>query len=154
MAMESAKSLLTLALLQGLARSSLIDPFFLLLSPHPTRRHFPHRHFTRHVFLATLLAAILLIDIVLVTSYCTTSHRCSCHSERCAKHVTKLAIILVMSFSPPYSPHLTRSHTRRVFLATILAASYSLSSSPPAPSLTSYSSLGIVQLPGVCHSES
>jgi len=86
-------------------------------------------------FLATLLAAIptavkhidiLLINIVLVTSYCTTSCRCSCHPESFTNHVTKLAIIL--------------------------AASYSLSSSPPPPSLTSYSSLRIVQLPGVCHS--
>jgi len=122
MAMESAKPLLMLVLSQGSARSSLIDPFFLLLSARPTRRHFPHRHFTRCAFLATLLAVILLIDIVLVTSYCTTSRRCSCHSERCAKHVTKLAIILVMSFSPPYSPPLTRSHTRRVLLAIVLTA--------------------------------
>ena len=118
--MESAKPLLTLALSQDSARSSLIDPFFLLLSPRPTRRHFPHRHFTRRAFLTTLLATILFIDIVLVTSYCTTSHRCSCHSERCAKYVTKLAIILVASFSPPYSPRLTRSHTRRVLLTIVL----------------------------------
>ena len=122
MAMGSAKPLLTLALSQGSARSSLIDAFFLRLSPGPTRRHFPHRHFTRHAFLATLLAAILLIDIVLITSYCTTSRCYSCQSERCAKHVTKFAIILVASCSPPYSPRLTRSHTRRVILAIVLAA--------------------------------
>jgi len=121
MAMESGKLLLTLALSQGLARSSLIDPFLLLLSPRPTCRHFPHRHFSRRTFLATLLAAILLTDIVLITSYCTTSRHCSCNCERCAKHVTNLAIILVASFSPPYSLHLTRSHTRRVLLAIVLA---------------------------------
>jgi len=46
---------------------------------------------------------------------------------------------------PSYSSHLSRHHTRR----DLLAASYSLSSSPLAPSLTSYSSLYIVQLPGV-----
>jgi len=112
-------------------------------------------------FLATLLAAILtaaklidilLIDIVLVTSYCTTSCRCSCHSESCANHVTKLAIILAASYSLSSSLCPTRYRPRRVLLAIILAASYSLSSSPPAPSLTSYSSLRIVQLPAVCHS--
>jgi len=46
---------------------------------------------------------------------------------------------------PSYSSRLSRHHTRRDLLAT----SYSLSSSPLAPSLTSYSSLCIVQLPGV-----
>ena len=40
-------------------------------------------------------------------------------------------------------------YTHRAFLAIIPAASYSLLSSPPAPSLTSYSSLCIVQLPSV-----
>jgi len=46
---------------------------------------------------------------------------------------------------PSYSLRLSRHHTRRDLLAT----SYSLSSSPLAPSLTSYSSLCIVQLPSV-----
>ena len=46
---------------------------------------------------------------------------------------------------PSYSSCLPRHHTRR----DLLAASYSLSSSPLSPSLTSYSSLFIVQLPGV-----
>jgi len=84
--------------------------------------------------------------------YSTTS-RCLCHSESCANHAIKLAIILaasyslsssprltryrprhvllalilVASYSLPYSSRLTRSHTRRVLLAIILAASYSLS---------------------------
>jgi len=47
-----------------------------------------------------------------------------------------IAIVLVTSFTPSYRHDL-------------LAASYSLSPSPLAPSLTSYSSLCIVQLPGV-----
>jgi len=46
---------------------------------------------------------------------------------------------------PSYSSRLSRHHTCRNLLAT----SYSLSSSPLAPSLTSYSSLCIVQLPDV-----
>jgi len=46
---------------------------------------------------------------------------------------------------PSYSSHLSHYHT----CCDSLVASYSLSSSPLAPSLTSYSSLCIVQLPGV-----
>ena len=46
---------------------------------------------------------------------------------------------------PSYWSHLSRHHTHR----DLLAASYSLSSSPLAPSLTSHSSLCIVQLPGI-----
>jgi len=65
------------------------------------------------------------------------------------------ALVMAWRFPlPSYSPYRTCSHTRRVLLALILAASYSLSFSPPAPSLTSYSSRCIVQLPAVCHSES
>jgi len=56
--------------------------------------------------------------------------------------------------SPSYSPRPTRYHPRRILLALIVATSYSLLSLLPAPSLTSYSSLCILQLPGVCHSES
>ena len=78
--------------------------------------------------------------------YSTTS-RCLCHSESCASHAIKLAIILaawyslssllrltrycprpvllslilVVSYSLPYSSRLTRSHTRRVLLATVHA---------------------------------
>jgi len=48
-----------------------------------------------------------------------------------------------------YSPRPTRYRPRRVLLGLIVATSYSLSSSPPASSLTSYSSLCILQLPGV-----
>jgi len=60
--------------------------------------------------LSIVLTASNLIDIVLVTLYCTTTHCHSCHSESCANHVRNLA--------------------------TILAVSYSLSSSLPVPSLT------------------
>ena len=66
--------------------------------------------------------------------------------------VTLRAVLTMSQSSPSYSLHPTRYRPRRVLLAIILAASYSLSSSPPAPSLTSYSSLRIVQLPPVCHS--
>ena len=51
--------------------------------------------------------------------------------------------------SPSYSPRPTCYHQRRVLLALIVATSYSLSSSPPATLLTSYSSLCFLQLPGV-----
>ena len=56
--------------------------------------------------------------------YSTTS-QCLCHSESCANHATKLAIVLAASYSLSYSPSLTRSHTHRVLLALILAAPYS-----------------------------
>jgi len=61
------------------------------------------------------------MDIVLITVYSTTS-RCLCHSESCANHVTKLAIIHAASYSLSSSPRLTRSHSRRVLLAIVLAA--------------------------------
>ena len=66
------------------------------------------------MLLATIITAIkqvdILNDIIHVTSYCTSSHHCPCHSESCANHATQLAIVV--------------------------ATSYKLSSSPPAPSLT------------------
>ena len=61
--------------------------------------------------------------------YSTTS-RCLCHSESCANHAIKLAIILAASYSLSSSPRPTSSHTRRVLLAPILVTSYSLSYSP------------------------
>jgi len=94
----------------------LATSYSLSSSPRLTPSH------SCHVLLAIVLATSTLIDIILVTVYSTTS-RCLCHSESCTYLVTKLAIIL--------------------------AVSYSLSSSPPAPSLTSYLSLCILQLPGV-----
>jgi len=63
----------------------------------------------------------------LITVYSTTS-RCLCHSESCANHAIKLAIILAMSYSLSSSPCLTRYRPRRILLAIVLAASYSLSS--------------------------
>jgi len=57
--------------------------------------------------------------------YSTTS-RCLCHSESCANHAIKLAIILAASYSLSSSPRLTRYCPRRVLLALILVASYSL----------------------------
>jgi len=65
------------------------------------------------------------------------------------------ALVMAWRFPlPSYSPRRTCSRTHRVLLALILAAAYSLSFSLPAPSLTSYWSRCIVQLPAVCHSES
>ena len=93
----------------------LVASYSTLYPPRLTRSH------TRHVLLAIVLAASILIDIVLVTVYCTTS-RCLFYSESCANLVTKLAIILVASYSLPYPPCLTRSHTRRVLPAIVLAA--------------------------------
>jgi len=65
----------------------------------------------------------------LVTVYSTTS-QCLCQSEGCANHAIKLAIILAASYSLSSSPRLTRYHPRHVLLAIVVAASYSLSSSP------------------------
>jgi len=48
--------------------------------------------------LSIVLTASNIIDIILVTSYCTSSHRCSCHSESCANHATKLAIVVAASY--------------------------------------------------------
>ena len=67
--------------------------------------------------------------------YSTTSQYL-CHSESCAKHATKLAIILAASYSLSSSPHLSRSHTHCILLALILDMSYSLSSRLLASSLT------------------
>jgi len=73
-----------------------------------------------------------------------------CKSTSISNGLTlSISIVLVASYTPSYSPHLTCSHTRHVLLTLILATSYSLSSLPPASYLTLYSSLCIVQLPGV-----
>ena len=57
--------------------------------------------------------------------YSTTS-RCLCHSASCANHPIKLAILLAASYSLSSSPRLTRYRPRRVLLALILVVSYSL----------------------------
>jgi len=59
--------------------------------------------------------------MVRITVYSTTS-RCLCHSESCANHVTKLAIILTVSYSLSSWPLLTCSHSCHVLLAIVLAA--------------------------------
>jgi len=64
--------------------------YLLSYPPHLTCSH------TRHILLAIILTSGTLIDIVLLTVYCTTSCYL-CHSESCANHVTKLAIILAVS---------------------------------------------------------
>jgi len=88
--------------------------YSLSSSPCLTRSH------SRHVLLAIVLAAGVLIDIVLVTVYSTTS-QCLCHSESYANHVTRLAIILAASYSLSSLPRLTRSHSRHILLAIVLA---------------------------------
>ena len=83
---------------------------------------------TRHVLLALILAASYSLSFLQlapsVTSYSSRGMvqlPAVCHSESCTNHVTKLAIILVTSYSPLYSQCLTHSHTRRVLLAIVLA---------------------------------
>jgi len=61
--------------------------------------------------------------------YSTTS-QCLYHSESCANHAIKLAIILAASYSLLFSPRLTRDRPHRVLLAPVHVMSYSLSYSP------------------------
>jgi len=78
-------------------------------------------NYTHHVLLAIILTAGTLIDIILAVSYplwfslpapslTSYSSRCIvqlpaiCHSESCANHVTKLAIMLAASYLQSYSP--------------------------------------------------
>ena len=93
----------------------LTTSYLLSSSPRLTLSH------SRNVLLANVIAAGILIDIVLVTVYSTTS-RCLCHSESCANHVTKLAIILTVSYSLSSSPRLTHSHSHHILLTIVLAA--------------------------------
>jgi len=110
-------------------------------SPRLTCNH------TRRVLLAIVLAASTLIDIILAASYqlsflplepsltsyllrCIVQLPSVCHSESCANHVTKLAIILTASYllsslpvaacsSPSSSSSLCSS--RRVHLVVLIA---------------------------------
>ena len=117
------------------------------------------RHHTHHDLLA---ASYLLSSSLLAPSL--TSYSSLCIVQLSGVSVTLRAALTLSQSSPSYSPHLTCNHTRHVLLAIvlaagtlidiILAASYLLSFSPLAPSLTSYLSRCIVQLPTVCHSES
>ena len=93
-----------------------------------------------------------------------TSYSSMCIVQLPGVSVTLRAALTLSQSSPSYSPRLTCNHTCRVLLAIVLAAgtlnaillaaSYPLSFLPPAPSLTSYLSHCIVQLPAVCHSKS
>jgi len=117
------------------------------------------RHHTHRDLLA---ASYLLSSSLLAPSL--TSYSSLCIVQLPGVSVTLRAALTLSQSSPSYSPHLTCNHTRHVLLAIvlaagtlidiILAASYLLSFSPLAPSLTSYLSRCIVQLPAVCHSES
>jgi len=81
MSMQSAKPLPTLALTQGSASSSLLDPFSLLLSPSPrylssslhchhTRRHQTNDILFVDIFLIVIfLMNIFLINILLVAPF-------------------------------------------------------------------------------------
>jgi len=114
-----------------------MDPFFLLLSPHPTCRHFPNQHLTRCAFLATILTVSYSLSYLLrptcphslrPTPY--RSHHWHPHWHR-TRHVvlynlllsvTPRAVITMSQSSPSYSPRLTCNHTHRVLLAFVLAA--------------------------------
>jgi len=117
------------------------------------------RHHTRHDLLA---ASYSLSSLPLAPSL--TSYSSLCIVQLPGVSVTLRAALTLSESSPSYSPRLTCNHTCRVLLAIVLStgtlidiiltASYPLSFSPPAPSLTLYSSHCIVQLPAACHSES
>jgi len=115
---EQAEPCVSVSVSNGLALCIdiiLAMSYSLSSSPHLTHSH------SRHVLLAIVLAAGVLIDIVLVTVYSTTSW-CLCHSESSTNHVTKLVIILTVSYSLSSSPYLTRSHSHHILLAIILTA--------------------------------
>jgi len=117
---------------------------------------------SHHTHRDLLAASYLLSSSPLAPSL--TSYSLLCIVQPPGVSVTLRAALTLSQSSPSYSPHLTCNHTRRVLLAIVLTAgtlidiilaeSYLLSFSPPEPSLTSYSSRCIVQLPTVCHSES
>jgi len=117
------------------------------------------RHHTRRDLLA---ASYSLSSSPLAPSL--TSYSSLCIVQLPGVSVTLRGALTLSESSPSYSPRLTYNHTHRILHAIvltagtlidiILAASYPLSFSPPAPSLTSNSSRCTVQLPAVCHSES
>jgi hypothetical protein len=111
------------------------DPFFLLHSPHPTRRHSSRCGQTRRYHTGRVLLVDILSDILHVASFslrysppstpppsssltwyslCRIVHlsRVSGLLSR-ANHVTKLPRMVVASYSPSYSPRLTRYRPRR-----------------------------------------
>jgi len=144
---ESTSDSNGLALTTTIVLVTSFTPSYLL---HLTCSH------TRRVLLAVILAASYLLlfsplapSLTSYLSHCIVQLPAVCHSESCANHVTKLAIIRITSYLQSYSSCLIRHYTRHVLLALILTVSYSLSSSPLVLSLTSYSSQCIVQLPGI-----
>ena len=117
------------------------------------------RHHTRRDLLAASYSLSSSPLALSLTSYSTL-----CIVQLPGVFVTLRAALILPQSSPSYSPHLTCSHTCHVLLAIVLTAGtlldiilatfYPLLFSPSAPSLTSYSSSCIVQLPVDCHSES
>jgi len=101
-------------------------------------------HHTRCDLLATSYSLLSLPLAPLLTSYSSL-----CIVQLPGVTVTLRAVLTLSQSSPSYSPRLNCNHTHRILLAIILAAgtlidiilaaSYPLSFSPPAPSLTSYS---------------
>ena len=130
-----------------LAHRSYVDPFFLLLSPRP-------RYSSSFFVFPSYLPPSSLPSNSSTSSSSTSYLSHHIVPVPATVPVTLRAVLTMSQTSPSYSPHPTRYHPRRVLLALIVTTFYSLSSSPPAPSLTSYSLLCILQLPGVCHSES
>ena len=140
MSMQRAKPLPTLALPQGSRSSSLLDPFFLLLSPRPLHCHHTRRHQTNDVlFVDIFLINIFLINILLVAPFLlhfslpsslpsntsTSSSTTSYSSHRIvpaptAVSVTRRAVLTMPQSSPSCSPPPTSYRPHR-----------------PAPSLTS-----------------
>jgi len=142
---------------QNLAKAqALVVAWHFLLPSYSSRLS---RHHTRRDLLA---ASYTLSSSPLAPSLASYSSLCIVQLSSIS--VTLRAALTLSQSSPSYSPHLTCNHTRRVLLTIvlaagtmidiILAASDPLSFSLPAPSLTSYSSRCIVQLPAVCHSKS
>jgi len=122
--MQSAKLLLTLTLPQGSARSSLLDPYFLLLSPRrmyspPSNMSYSSTfssstsyslHLSRYVTHHHPQTHRQSFSLMSYSSHCIVQLPAVCHS--CANHITKLAIMLVTSFSPLYPPRPTRYRPR------------------------------------------
>jgi len=102
------------------------------------------------ILLAASYSLSFLLPAISLTSYSSPS----IVPLPAAVPVTLRAVLTTFQTSPSYSSRPTRYHPHRILLARIVTTSYLLSSSQPAPSLTSYLSLCILQLPGVCHSES
>ena len=125
-----------------LAHRSYVDPFFLLLSPRP--------RYSSSFFAFPSYSPPSSLPSNSSTSSSSTSY--SSHRivpVHTTVPVTLRAVLTMSQTSPSYSPHPTHYRPRRILLALIVATSYLLSSSPPAPSLTSYSSLCICQDPAL-----